>query len=102
MTPEGRVKNKLDRRLKKLGPSVWFYSPQAGPYGAAGIPDRIVCVKGRMVGIECKRDRSHKPTKLQEKCMAKMTEAGAICLVVYDDTTLEMAIATIQAIGKLT
>ena len=95
-TPEGRIKGMLDRRLKKLGPSVWRYSPQAGPYGVAGVPDRLVCADGRFFGIECKADRTKKPTRLQERCMKQIEEAGGECFVVYDEQTINQAIARIQ------
>jgi hypothetical protein len=86
----------LDRRLKKLGPSVWRYSPQAGPHGAAGVPDRIVCAGGKFFGIECKADRTKKPTRLQAKCMEKIEEAGGECFVVYDEQTINQAIERIR------
>lgn len=70
---------------------VWFFSPQAGPYGRAGIPDRIACVDGRFVGIEVKADRTKKPTKLQVQCMEKIEASGGRCFVVFDDTSLEEA-----------
>lgn len=91
-TPEGRIKNKLDRALKKLSPDVWYFGPQAGPYGAAGIPDRIVCANGKFFGIECKRDHNHHPTKLQVKCMQRIEAAGGECFVVYDDATINQAV----------
>ena len=50
-TPEGKIKRKLDKKLKELG--VWFYSPQSGPFGKAGIPDRVAIVEGKFVGIVC-------------------------------------------------
>ena len=54
-TPEGKIKRKLDKMLKSE--NIWYYSPQAGPFGRAGIPDRVAIVDGRFVGIECKADR---------------------------------------------
>lgn len=86
MTPEGKIKAKVDRLLKKHG--WWYYSPQAGPYGSAGIPDRVAVVKGRFVGIECKADRSKKPTALQQKCMDNIEASGGKCFVVCDEETL--------------
>ena len=85
-TPEGRIKAKLDRMLKAEG--VWFYSPQAGPFGVAGIPDRVAVVTGQFVGIECKADKTKKPTALQTKCMRDIEAAGGKCFVVYDDETI--------------
>ena len=86
-TPEGKIKKKLDMMLKKEG--VWFFSPQAGPFGRAGIPDRVAIVGGMFVGIECKADASKKPTALQIKCMEDIEMAGGKCFVVYDTETTE-------------
>lgn len=93
-TPEGRVKAKIDRELHRLG--VWFFSPQAGPYGRSGIPDRLACVNGHFVGIEAKADKTKKPTRLQVQCMNKIEAAGGKCFVVCDDDTLWQAVAYIE------
>lgn len=85
-TPEGRIKAKLDKMLKAEG--VWFYSPQAGPFGVAGIPDRVCVVRGQFVGVECKADKTKKPTALQTKCMRDIERAGGKCFVAYDDETI--------------
>ena len=69
-TPEGKIKRKLDRVLKQEG--VWFFNPQAGPFGRAGIPDKIACIGGKFVGIECKADKTKKPTPLQIKAMKEI------------------------------
>jgi len=85
-TPEGKIKFKLDKMLKNHG--VWFFSPQAGPFGRAGIPDRIAIVNGTFVGIECKADPTKKPTALQVKAMKEIEGAGGKCFLVYDDQTI--------------
>lgn len=84
-TPEGRVKNRLKVMLKKH--SVWFYMPQAGAFGRAGIPDFILIVEGRFVGVECKADRRKKPTPLQVTAMQQIDDAGGKCFVVSDYDT---------------
>jgi len=94
-TPEGRIKAKLDKMLKAEG--VWYYSPQAGPFGVAGIPDRVVIVCGQFVGIECKADKTKKPTALQTKCMRDIEQAGGKCFVAYDDETIESVREYIRA-----
>jgi hypothetical protein len=86
-TPEGKVKRALDRMFHQE--RVWFYSPQAGPFGVAGIPDRVAVVGGLFLGVECKADKSKKPTRLQLKCMRDIEAAGGKCFVVYDDVTVE-------------
>ena len=89
-TPEGKVKRKVDKALHALG--VWWFSPQAGPYGRAGVPDRIVCAAGVFVGIEVKADATKKPTRLQKNCMEKIEASGGRCFVVYDEISLDVAV----------
>ena len=86
-TPEGKIKTKLDKMLKYE--KVWYYSPQAGPFGRAGVPDRVAILGGQFIGIECKADRSKKPTALQLKCMQEIEDAGGKCFVVCDDESIE-------------
>ncbi|MEK9694279.1 MAG: hypothetical protein VW270_00865 [Candidatus Poseidoniales archaeon] len=86
-TPEGKIKRKLDKMLKSE--NIWYYSPQAGPFGRAGIPDRVAIIGGKFIGIECKADRTKKPTALQLSCMKQIEAAGGKCFVVFDDETIE-------------
>ena len=94
-TPEGKIKSRLDKMLKAEG--VWYYSPQAGPFGVAGIPDRVAIVSGQFVGIECKADKTKKPTAVQMKCMRDIEQAGGKCFVAYDDETIETVREYIRA-----
>ena len=87
-TPEGKIKSALDKMLK--AEKVWYFSPQAGPYGVSGIPDRIAIVCGTFVGIECKRDSKHEMTKLQERCQEQIENAGGKFFLVYDRATIEL------------
>ena len=87
-TPEGKIKVKLDKMLKSYGKHLLYYNPQAGAFGRAGIPDKILCVNGHFIGVECKADRSKKPTALQLQCMEKIEQAGGVCFVVYDNETI--------------
>jgi len=93
LTPEGKIKQRLDSMLKKR--KVWYFSPQSGPFGKAGIPDRLAVVEGRLIGIEVKSDKTRKPTPLQAKCMADIEKAGGKCFLVYDDETISMVEAYI-------
>lgn len=100
-TPESKIKAKLDRALKAMAPAVWYFSPQAGPYGRAGIPDRIVCVNGYFFGIECKADRTCKPTALQVKAMNDIADAGGRCFVVCDDASIQNVVNLLELALKL-
>jgi hypothetical protein len=90
MTPEGKIKKKLNKMLGDFTQyGLWSFPPQSGPFGSAGIPDRIVCAGGHFIGIEAKADKTKKPTDLQVKCMGDIERAGGKCFVVYDDETIE-------------
>lgn len=86
-TPESSVKRKIDNVFKKY--NVWYFSPQSGPWGKAGIPDRIACVGGFMLGVEAKADKTKKPTALQTKTMQDIKESGGYVMVVYDKETVD-------------
>ena len=93
-TPEGKVKARLDKALHQMG--VWFFSPQSGPYGRSGVPDRIACVNGHFIGLEVKADSTKKPTRLQVDCMRKIENAGGKCFVVCNDDTMAAALTYIR------
>lgn len=73
--------------LKTL-PNTFFYKAQAVSLG--GIPDIVCGIYGRFVGMELKRSKSEKPTKLQAFTLAKIHNAKNIALVVnpenWEDT----------------
>lgn len=86
-TPEGRIKTWLDTMLRREG--VYFFSPQAGPYGTAGVHDRIGLVCGLFFSVECKANAQCKMTALQERFWEKVEAAGGKCFLVYDKETIE-------------
>ena len=88
ITPEGKIKKKLDAMLKEFAPELWFYSPQSGIYGRSGVPDRIACYFGRFYGIECKADKTKQITDLQAQCISKIVQAGGYAITVYDDNSI--------------
>jgi hypothetical protein len=90
------MKSKVDRLLKAYG--LWYYSPQAGPFGSAGIPDRVAILNGQFLGIEVKADSTKKPTALQTKCMRDIEAAGGRCFVVCDEQSLARLEAHIKRV----
>ena len=97
MTPEARIKKKLTDMLKskKL---VWYFSPNAGPFGKSGIPDIIVCVRGRLVGIECKSNPSKKLTPLQNKTGLNIQDAEGLFFVANNDESIKQIERAVDAI----
>ena len=84
-TPEGKIKQKLDTMLKlKKSRGVWYFSPQAGPFGRSGVPDRIVCACGVFIGIEVKANNKRPMTALQQQCSEKIEKAGGKFFLVHD------------------
>lgn len=88
-TPEGKVKAKVNRKLKELG--VYKFSPIGGPYSTKGVPDIICCYRGLFIGIECKAGNG-KPTELQQINLRQIEENGGLALLVNEhnvDTLIE-------------
>lgn len=96
MTPEGRVKAKVNRALKTLGPDCWKFMPVQSGYGTVAL-DYLLSIKGRFVAIETKAP-GKSLTPLQEGTKTAIEAAGGIVLVVWDETTLEIAMKVILAL----
>jgi hypothetical protein len=50
-------------------------------FGNHGVPDFLVCVKGRFIGIECKT-KGKKPTALQQDNLNRIEESGGVSFVI--------------------
>lgn len=74
-TPEGKLKEKVDKFFKHLN-HCYSFSPVQMGMGRRTV-DRLVCIDGKFVGIELKAP-GEKPTKLQEHCLRDIEHAGGI------------------------
>lgn len=91
-TPEGKVKDRVREILDKE-PKCWYFMPVQNGAGQSGIPDFIVCWRGRFVGIETKSTKtSRKVTALQARQLELINTAGGTAVVINEDNinTLEM------------
>lgn len=79
MTPEGRVKAALKRDLASR--RYYQYWPVPVGYGAQSV-DCLVCVNGKFLAIEVKREGVTKPTPRQAATMREMRKSGAVTYVV--------------------
>lgn len=86
-TPESKVKAKGVEIIKHFG--AWHFFPAQNGYGRAGIPDCIVCFKGKFLAIEFKAGYN-KTTALQEREIAAVHKAGGAAMVVREDTLDEL------------
>lgn len=96
MTPEGRVKAKVKKALDKLGADCWRFMPVQGGYGSVAL-DFLLSIRGRFVAIETKAP-GKKLTPLQEGTKAAIEAAGGIVLVVWDESSLAIAMKIILAL----
>ena len=84
MTPEAKVKKRVRVELERRD-GVYYFMPATGGYGRSGVPDIVVCYRGKFIGIECKAGKGQ-PTALQLKNLAQIRDQGGIALVVNEDT----------------
>jgi hypothetical protein len=87
-TPEGKVKQKIKAFLVSVG--AWYCMPATGGFGKSGVPDFLVCWKGKFIGIEAKAPgKAGNTTTLQNQQLAEIRTAGGIALVCDDVSVLE-------------
>lgn len=82
-TPEKKVKDACVELIKRYG--AYYFFPVMGGMGRAGIPDIVVCYRGKFLGIECKAGYN-KTTLLQDRELAAIHKAGGSAMVVREDT----------------
>lgn len=87
MTPEGRVKEKVKAVVKKL--DCYFTMPVTGGYGNSGVPDFLICYKGRFIAIECKAGKNE-PTALQLAHLKTITDHGGVSMVVNEENVAQL------------
>ena len=81
---EKTITNQILKYLKSL-PECFAFKEHGGLYGTSGIPDIIVCYKGKFMAFEVKNERG-KLSKLQEITIEKIRNAKGMAFKV---TSLE-------------
>ena len=69
------------QRYLKTVPECFYFKEHGGQYGTAGLPDIIVCYRGRFVAFEVKTP-SGKPSKLQEITIQRIKAAKGEAFIV--------------------
>ena len=77
---EKTITNQILKHLKSL-PECFAFKEHGGLYGTSGIPDIIVCYKGKFVAFEVKTEKG-KLSKLQEITIAKIQKAKGMAFKV--------------------
>ena len=81
MAREKVFENKLKKYLKSKG--AWVLKYWGGSvYTQAGVPDLLVCYKGKFIGIEVKAETGH-ASELQLNTIEQIKKAGGIAFVLF-------------------
>lgn len=93
-----RVKKILDLYAKYN--TMYRLNPMTFGYGESGHPDTLILLGGKMLGIECKKDRNNhhvrpelkaKPNEVMQKRQRdKIIGAGGEWLCVYNENFIEL------------
>lgn len=86
-TPEVKVKKQIRKLLDEAG--AYYAMPIGTGYGNSGVPDFLLCHRGRFIAVEAKAG-SNKPTALQELHMQRIRNNGGIALVINEDNLQEL------------
>ena len=96
MTPEAKIKNKINKLLYSFGEKVYFFMPVPSGYGRSSI-DYLLCVDGLFVGLEAKKPKG-KPTLRQQGVLEDIRAAGGSTFVIDDDDDIEALDKFIRAV----
>lgn len=80
MALEKKIENKIKEYLKTIK-DLFFFKEHGGMYGTAGVPDIIICFRGKFIGLEVKAPDG-KLTPLQDATIRKIKASGGIAEVV--------------------
>jgi hypothetical protein len=96
MTPEGKVKNKINRALAPFGPDIYKFMPVQTGYGKKTL-DYLLCINGKFVAIEAKAP-GKTMTALQNETACQIIEAGGTVFVVDGPDGIDRVIGYLVSI----
>jgi len=53
-TNEGALTAAIQKEIHARWPSAWQFKVVGSPYQMAGVPDLLLCIEGRLIGLEVK------------------------------------------------
>lgn len=86
-TPEVKVKKQIRKMLDEAG--AYYAMPIGTGYGNSGVPDFLICHRGRFIAVEAKAG-NNKPTALQQLHMKRVRNSGGTALVINEDNLQEL------------
>ena len=95
VTEEYVVQQVLAMAKRNWRDDMWWYRTRGSRYSRSGVPDLLFCVRGRLVGIEMKRENG-RVSPLQRNCLERIAAAGGLavvaCSLQYVERVLTQAI----------
>tara|TARA_R110000868_G_scaffold166268_1_gene400242 strand:- start:228 stop:515 length:288 start_codon:yes stop_codon:yes gene_type:complete len=85
MTPEAKVKKQIRQIIEECG--AYYAMPIGTGYGQSGVPDFLICHKGRFIAVEAKAGKG-KTTLLQEAHLERIRTAGGTTMII-NETNLQ-------------
>lgn len=76
-------------------PETFAWKEHGGQYGTAGIPDIIVCHRGRFIALEAKVGKNQ-PTRLQAVTIEQIRKAGGTAAVVRSVADVKTIISELE------
>lgn len=86
MASEKNFENRVKKWLKEHG--AWYLKTWGGGYQRNGIPDLLICWKGKFIGVELKAENGT-ASELQKYELKTINDAGGIGIILkpsgFDD-----------------
>jgi hypothetical protein len=98
MTPEGKIKAKFNKGLKALQERYGNLMIRMPVTRGMGKPllDYLLCVNGKFVMVEAKRDENHILTPQQRATCKECIGAGGTVYIIFDNVSIGEVLTKIE------
>lgn len=86
MAEEKKFEERVKKLLKERG--AWVLKTWGGGYQRSGVPDLLVCYKGKFMGLELKGERG-RVSSLQQVELRDIRQSGGIGLILRPSHILD-------------
>lgn len=95
-----RVDAVLTDLAKRADGRLWYCKIAGGRFQRVGLPDYVLCVRGRFAALELKHpsDETADLSAAQRYVLRKLREAGAAILVARDPAAVECWVGNLLAV----
>jgi Holliday junction resolvase len=91
--PEAAIDRSIKRELERRG--AWTIKTHGTVAGRRGIPDWLICHRGRFLAIETKQPGAY-PGRLQRHELDRVRRAGGLAIVAHSADDVRDALDTID------